>query len=186
MRAKWANTFPRWPPHSIEGQTYDLSHVHPFRYSLLLPERPNQAAREVEIRVTFSAHTFTESCPLSEVPDRNYSTGPRDLRRFCPTRYQLSKKLPDVARGLEQRKCFFTDRNNYFVIELPDALPAGFQYWVFFDVRGISDPDAVLLFIQSAYAREAKMTPRGRKAEKVGFRVLVSKALDGRRAKRPP
>ena len=92
----------------------------------------------------------------------------------------------DLARGLEQRKCFFTDRNNYFVIELPDALPAGFQYWVFFDVRGISDPDAVLLFIQSAYAREAKMTPRGRKAEKVGFRVLVSKALDGRRAKRPP
>ena len=186
MRAKWANTFARWPPHSIEGITYELSHLHPFRYPLLLPERPNQPAREVEIRVAFSAHTFTAGCSISEVPDHHYSTGPRDLRKFCPTRYQLSKKLPDVARSLENRKCFFTDRNNYFVIELPEALPAGFEYWVFFDVRGVPDPDAVLLFIQSAYAGDASKTPRGRKAEKVGFRVLVGKALDGCRAKRPP
>jgi len=78
MRAKWANTFPRWPPHSIEGRTYELSHLHPFRYPLLLPERPNQAAREVEIRVAFSAHTFTRGCSIAERPDYHYSTGPRD------------------------------------------------------------------------------------------------------------
>jgi hypothetical protein len=94
--------------------------------------------------------------------------------------------LPDVARSLENRKCFFTDRNNYFVIELPEELPAGFEYWVFFNVRGVADRDAVLLFIQSAYAGDASKTPRGRKAEKVGFRVLVNKALAGCRAKRPP
>lgn len=186
MRAKWASTFPRWPPHSIEGRTYELSHLHPFRYALLLPERPNLTAREVEIRVAFSAHTFTTGCLISETPDFHYSTGPRDLRKFCPTRYEFSKMLPDVARSLDNRKCFFTDRNNYFVIELPDALPTGFEYWVFFDVRGVPDPDAVLLFIQSAYAGDARKTPRGRKAEKAGFRVLVSKALDGCRVKRPP
>ena len=84
MRAKWANTFPRWPPYSSEGRTYELSHLHPFRYPLLLPERPNQAAREVEIRVAFSAHTFTSGCLISEAPDYHYSTGPRDLRKFCP------------------------------------------------------------------------------------------------------
>src|SRR3984957_7532506 len=97
------SSVPRWPPHSIEGRTYELSHLHPFRYPLLLPERPNQAAREVEIRVAFSAHTFTEGCSIGEVPDGHYSTGPRDLRKFCPARYQLSKKLPDVARSLEHR-----------------------------------------------------------------------------------
>ena len=90
--------------------------------------------REVEIRVAFSAHTFTAGCSISEAPDYHYSTGPRDLRKFC----------------------------------------------------GVPDPDAALLFIQSAYAGDARKTPRGRKAEKVGFRVLVSKALDGCRAKRPP
>ena len=112
-------------PHRIKGRTYELSHLHPFRYPLLLPERPNQAAREVEIRVAFSAHTFT--------------AGPA---KVFPIRYQLSKKLPEVARSLENRKCFFTDGNNYFVIELPESLPAGFEYWVFFDVRGVPDPDA--------------------------------------------
>jgi hypothetical protein len=110
MRAKWANTFPRWPPHRIEGRTYELSHLHPFRYPLLLPERPNHAAREVEIRVAFSAHTFTSSCLMGECPDYQYSTGPKDLRKFCPTRYEFSKVLPDVVRSLDGRKCFFTYR----------------------------------------------------------------------------
>jgi hypothetical protein len=186
MRAKWANTFPRWPPHSIEGRTYELSHLHPFRYPLLLPERPNQAAREVEIRVAFSAHTFTRGCSIAERPDYHYSTGPRDLRRFCRDRYEFSKILPDVVRSLDGRKCFFTDRNNYFVVELPEALPTGFEYWIFFDVRGIAEPDAVLLFIQSAYAGDTRKSPYSRRREKVRFRMLVSKALEGRRSKRPP
>ena len=186
MRAKWANTFPRWPPHSTDGRTFELSHLHPFRYPLLLPERPNHAAREIEIRVAFSAHTFTSGCLISEVPDYQYSTGPRDLRKFCPTRYEFSKVLPDVVRSLDGRKCFFTDRNNYFVVELPEALPAGFEYWIFFDVRGVPEPDAVLLFIQSAYAGDTRKSPYSRRREKVRFRMLVSKALEGRRTKRPP
>jgi hypothetical protein len=131
MSAKWARTLPRWPPHNIDGNIYDLSHLHPFHYPLLLPGRPGQPAREVEIRAAFSAHAFTTGCLISEGPDHHYSTGPRDLRKFCAIRYELSK-------------------------------------------------------IQSAYAGDSRKSPRGRKREKVGFRMLVSKALDGRRAKRPP
>jgi hypothetical protein len=186
MSAKWARTLPRWPAHEAAGQTYDLSHLHPIRYPLLLPAHPNHRAQEVEVRVGFSAHTFTTGCLIAEDPDTQYSTGPRDLRKFCPERYELSKTLPDVVRKLDGRKCFFADRHNYFVVELPGALPAGFEYWVFFDVRGVDDPGAVLLFVQSAYVGDSKMSPRGRKGEKVGFRVLVNKALEGRRATRPP
>jgi hypothetical protein len=79
---------------------------------------------------------------------------------FCPDRYELSKMLPDVVRSLDGRKCLFTDRNNYFVLELPDPLPAGFEYWIFFDVRGVAEPDAVPLFIQSAYASDTRKSPR--------------------------
>jgi hypothetical protein len=67
--------------------------------------------------------------------------------------------LPDVTRSLDGRKCFFTDRNNYFVVELPDTLPTGFEYWIFFDVRAVAEPDAVLLFIQSAYAGDTGKSP---------------------------
>jgi hypothetical protein len=94
--------------------------------------------------------------------------------------------LPDVVRTLDGRKCFFTDRNNYFVVELPAELPAGFEYWIFFDVRGVAEPDAVLLFIQSAYAGDTRKSPYSRRREKVRFRMLVSKALEGQRARRPP
>ena len=84
---------------------------------------------------------------MTEDPDHHYSTGPRDLRKFCPDRYELSKRLPDFVRELDGRKCFFADRYNYFIVELPETLPAGFEYWVFFDVRSVDEPDAVLLFI---------------------------------------
>ncbi len=186
MSARWASKLPRWPPHNVAGRIYDLAHLHPFRYTLLLAERPGQPAREVEVRVAFSAHAFTTGCLITEDPDHHYSTGPRDLRKFCPARYELSKRLPDVVRKLDGRKCFFADRDNYFIVELPGTLPAGFEYWVFFDVRGVDDPDAVLLFIQSAYVGDSRRSPSGRKGEKVGFKVLVSKALAKLRAKRPP
>jgi hypothetical protein len=94
--------------------------------------------------------------------------------------------LPDVVRSLDTRKCFFTDRNNYLVVELPDALPIGFEYWIFFDVRRVAEPNTVLLFVQSAYAGDTRKSPYSRRREKVRFRMLVSKALEGERPKRPP
>jgi len=106
MSAKWASKLPRWPPHNIAGRVYDLAHLHPFRYSLFLAARPGQPAREVEVRVAFSAHAFTTGCLITEDPNHHYSTGPRDLRKFCPDRYELSKRLPDVVRKLDGRKCF--------------------------------------------------------------------------------
>ena len=185
MSATWANKLPRWPPHNPAGQVCDLSHLHPLRYALVLDARPGLPARVVDVRVAFSAHTFTRGCLISEDPDYHYSSGPRDLRKFCPDRYELSKRLPDVVRQLDGRKCFFADRDNYLIVELPESLPPGFEYWVFFDVRGVEDPDAVLVFIQSAYVGDGTKLRRGRKGQKVGFRVLVNKALGGTRAKRP-
>src|SRR5262245_36290407 len=124
MSAKWAEKLTRWRPYTIEGRTYDLSHVHPFRYLLRLAETPNHSGREVEIRVGFSAHTFTIGCHAGDVPHEHYSR-PNDPRSFCPKRYELSKRLPDLVRSLEKRKCFFTNHKNYFVVDLPEALAAG-------------------------------------------------------------
>jgi hypothetical protein len=67
-----------------------------------------------------------------------------------------------------------------------EHLRANLRDGIFFDVRGVAEPDAVLLFIQSAYAGDTRKSPRSRRGEKVRFRMLVSKALEAQRAKRPP
>ncbi len=185
MSANWAEKLTRWRPHESEDRVYDLSHVHPFRYSLTLAAMPNHPAREVEVRVGFSAHTFTVGCQPPEVAHPHYSR-PQDPRKFCPVRYELSRQLPDIMRNLEQRKCFFTNYKNYFVVEMPDALPRGLEYWVFFDVRHAGERGAVLIFVESAYAGDATKTPYRSRREKVGFKVLVNKALQGERPKPPP
>ena len=53
-------------------------------------------------------------------------------------------------------------------------------------VPSVTYADAVLLSIQSVYASDTRKSPRSRRGEKVRFRMLVSKALEGQRAKQPP
>jgi|GEM_PF-1696709 len=185
MSAKWAEKLTRWRPYESEDRIYDLSHVHPFRYTLTLAAMPNHAAREVEVRIGFSSHTFTVGCEPPDVAHLHYSR-PNDPRKFCPERYELSKRLQDIMRNLEHRKCFFTNYKNYFVVELPETLAAGFEYWVFFDVRNVGERDAVLIFVESAYVGDATKTPYRSRREKVGFKVLVNKALQNQRPKPPP
>ena len=60
------------------------------------------------------------------------------------------------------------------------------EYWVFFDVRPAKDHGAVVLRVQSAYVGDTVKPRAGRTAKKIGFAVLVSKALAGKRAKPPP
>lgn len=186
MSMRWAKNLPYWPPYKDAESTYDLSHLNPFRYQLELPEKGNHPARQTEIRVAFSAHTFTVGCVIAEGPHLQYSGGQRDLRRFCPDRYRLSKLLPDVIRNLNTCRCFFAPRENFFVVEVPGGLPPESEYWVFFDVRGTEDPGAVIVRVQSAYVGHTKKLPGGLKAKKVGFAVLVNKALRDERATPPP
>jgi hypothetical protein len=145
-----------------------------------MPGRPKE---DVEIQIGFSSHTFTTGCTSAEGPHEAYSTA-TDPRRFCPERYELSMQLTNVVRNLENRKCFYTRRDNYFVAEV-SGLPKGYEYWIFFDVRKIATR-AVIVWIESAYVGCINNPPSGRKRQKVNFRVLVRKALENTRARRPP
>ena len=44
----------------------------------------------------------------------------REKRIFCFDRYNLSAKLPDIAKALSSRPCFHAGRDNFFVAELVD------------------------------------------------------------------
>jgi hypothetical protein len=186
MSMKWAKALPWWAPYEHAGVVYDLSHLHPFRYHLSLEAKGDHSARVIEIRVVFESHTFTAGCLMAEKPHFQYSGGRHDLRRFCPTRYELSKLLPDVVRNLRARRCYFAHRNNFFVVELPCGLPPNSEYRVFFDVRASGDSGAVVVRVQSAYVGSKDNPPVGRAAKTVGFAVLVTKALARQRPKPPP
>src|SRR6185312_16282492 len=184
MTASWRRIFTRWGPHKDGETIYDLSHLHPLRYTLSLEQTANNAARDVEVRVGFSSHTFTESCENHEAHDA-YSP-PNDPRRFSVDRYELSKRIPNVIRNLKGRDVLFGNQDNYLVVELPGVIPPGTEYWVFFDLRPVRDspqsaPSGVLLFVQSAYVGNMQRPPYGPKPKRIGFSALVGLTLQGRK-----
>jgi hypothetical protein len=79
------------------------------------------------------------------------------------------------------RHCFYAGQKNCMIVEAP----SGIEYWVFFDVRHVGEPNVVLLFVQSAYPPDGAPVPSGRRRKKVGFKVLVNLALQGRRPTPP-
>lgn len=115
MSANWARRLTRWPAHREAGQLFDVTHLHPFRYPLMLAQTSKYPAREVDVRVGFSSHTFTKSCEYKEDPHAAYSRE-NDPRIFCQARYALSKRVPDVIRKLDGRDCLHGNRENYLVI----------------------------------------------------------------------
>jgi hypothetical protein len=55
----WAKGLPRWAPYIEGGVTYELSHLHPFRYELLQEAKTGGSFEVVEIRVAFESRVFT-------------------------------------------------------------------------------------------------------------------------------
>ena len=181
MSATWAEGLARWQPHYGEdGQVYSLAHLHPHRFTLKFSARSDYPARDVEIRVVYSSHPFTRKCADGERPHVPYSK-PHDPRVFCPERYQLSLHLPKIIEGLETRRCYATHFRNYFIVDTFDLLPANTEYWVFFNTKK-AEPDAMRLFVESAYAGNPRKLPRGLRRESVMFRALVNKTLGLKKA----
>lgn len=178
-------TVTRWPPHWDGTQKYDLSHVYPFTFDVTLPASDRFAERIVEVQVSFSSHTFTRECPAGDVPHTAYSTS-GDPRAFDHERYGLSKLLRDIFESMGNRRCFFTRHDNFFVVELPAGIPADSEYWIFFFLERGDGPGRVNLIVQSAYVGQRAKSPAGRKAKKVTFNTLVTKALLNQRPARPP
>jgi hypothetical protein len=186
VSSSWARRLTRWWDHEHQGVRHSLAHLHPFRFITALPQSDKYLPRTVEIRVGFSCHTFTRERASGDSGATPYLARDTEIRMFCPDRHALSKLLPDIVRSLPSRDCFYAKQQNYFVVELPNTLPPGEEYRVFFNVRKVDVPDAVLVFVQSAYAAGRGIAPSGITRKKVGFRVLLNLALQGRRPVPPP
>jgi hypothetical protein len=175
VSAKWAASFARWAPHyAPTGEIYSLTHMHPHRFMLEFEPRLGYPAQTVEIRVGYSSHPFTIQCPDGTPVHAQYSR-PHDPRVFSEERYEWSLQLPDILKGIGARRCFATNRKNYFVVDDFEGLPPNTEYWVFFNAR--RDGDALRIFVESAYAGDVRKAPYARKHESTLFRALASKTL---------
>ncbi len=167
--------------------TYSVDHLHPFRFTLQMEATGQHPARIVDIRVGFSCHTFTRDATAEDAEVVPYLVRGYETRVLCPVRHGLSLSLPDIVRSLPERRCYFAGDDNYLTIGGNPQLAAAQEYRVFFDVRQVADPGAVLVYVQSAYAADKALgAPSGIRRKKVGFRVLVNHVLRGTHPTPPP
>jgi hypothetical protein len=175
MSANWAKGLAYWKPHYHSEEPISLTHLHPFRFDFLMLQTAVYPELKVEIRVGFSHHTFTRDAKEDEGHLPTYVGAKYDKRIFCPKRYELSKRLPKIVRGLDKKRCYIADRNNYFVVDLLSS--AEVEYRVYFDVRNVGNASAaVKLFVQSAYVERRDRAPNSKK-QKTSLAALVIKAL---------
>jgi hypothetical protein len=185
VASNWALGLPRWAPHHGEdGRVHSMVHLHPHRFTLHMAERPGWGACDIEIRVGYASHAFTKSCPPDIAPHPHYSKQ-GDRRVFCPERYALSLQLPALVANLETHRCYATNYENYFVVEALASLPSDSEYWVFFDIKRATEPHAVKVFVESAYAGDRARAPHGRKRQALMFKALVGKILGLKPRKSP-
>ncbi|CAJ0780636.1 hypothetical protein [Ralstonia chuxiongensis] len=78
-------------------------------------------------------------------------------RRFHAQRYELSKSLPDLIRGLPsgKTKCYIAKNTNYMVWRPLGAGLEGPHYQVFFDLYRTDDATPrLVMYVQSAYVKD--------------------------------
>jgi hypothetical protein len=172
---------------TIEGHIHDLSHLDPFTFEFVVPEKDGRSRQLYAIDVLFSWHCFTRGIAPGENFSKAlaYSRG-RETRLFDERRYHLSKNLPRIIRGIGSRKCFHTGRGNFFTVELVDEEGNRTEYTIFFKVARRPKPRELTLRVESAYIRGDRV-PLGRAhpPRPIRFSVIAYNTATGKRIKEP-
>lgn len=143
----------KWRPAVIDGQTYDLSHLHPFSFSFHLDALGALPAITFEIDVTFGLHCFTEELK-DEHPAAYHYADKRETRAFNVERYELSMGLAGIIRDLDRRRCYEAQHNNYMTFEIVRN-GAAVQYQVYFKVMQVRGLEGRLnLLVQTAFPKD--------------------------------
>jgi hypothetical protein len=142
----------KWRAACIDGHIWDLTHLHPFCFSLELPARGELHAVAFEIDVVFGLHCFTEEIKEGDKAELRYADL-REIRSFNVERYELSFLLPDIIRSLDRRRCYHGRFNNFMTFEV---IRNGMvrHYQIYFQVsRSKQNEGRLSLFVQSAYPK---------------------------------
>ncbi len=159
-----------WQPLVVKGVAFDLSHLEPFEF----PVMPARHAGQATVSVSFNDHCFTEAFN-SEHHDADLlvqHASSHERRAFDFVRYELSRNLPAIIRGLDGSRIASTREGNLVRVTLQD----GTVYPVFFTLRKVNGRRANL-FVVSAYpwTKPQKIATTG----EMKFTLALAKVLQG-------
>ncbi|WP_418115810.1 heat-shock protein (plasmid) [Xanthomonas oryzae pv. oryzae] len=143
-----------FPPVVVNGQRVDLSHLDP----LTITFESLKVGKALRVAVTFTNHCFSAS--YGEIPHPPGDAVIRDgggggkMRTFCPTRYRLSKVLPDLIRSMPEKKVILAAHETTWVHTLTINDPSGL-YHLFLTIKRSSKEKRtwqdVDVIVESAY-----------------------------------
>ncbi|MFK5912932.1 MAG: hypothetical protein QM484_01040 [Woeseiaceae bacterium] len=173
----------------INGVEYKFNHLMPLDLSINLEAHNKNSELTVSLTFFFSNHCYTEGVKENEdiseqflLLDHN-----QNQRKFCINRYQMSLQLPELLKQLHTKKCFFTGRQNWLVIEVLNNSGENIFYHVFFNIKKHKrKKNGLFIEIQSAYIKEkGENTPTRRKNERMSFAMIARKIITGKPIKSP-
>lgn len=146
----------------IAGEHIDLSHLKPFTFVI----NSHLAKCDLRVHTTFSNHCFSQALSEENYPCNQAIIDPGSARprQFCPIRYRLSQRLPDLIHALNHPKVKVwqtsAERNWCYSITIDD--PYG-PYHVFFELRRASRErrqwQDLHLVVESAYHQDDGCAP---------------------------
>jgi len=176
----------RWRAFEYKGKVYALNHLHPRTIMYRQPAKGDNPERIYTANVEFGLHCFTHGIPSGQEPDPALLYGDsREQREFDFKRYELSKRLPEIAETLPSRKCFHTEKGNFFCVEMVDEQGSRVEYDIFFEASK-SSKACLNLFVQSAYVRDVLHAANRPRRKPIRFFVILFNTLNRRPIKPPP
>jgi len=138
---------------TLNGETYDLSHLDPFVFAVAFEERNYQTL------VNFSCHCFTKKFNGAEhTPDIAYQHGGEN-RAFCVDRHLLSLNLPQHFTKISATSIYHTKQDSFFFIRSTTDLGASVPYVVFFrSYKSTQEGLDVVVDVSSAYPKPGMTT----------------------------
>ena len=176
----------QWKLFQLDGQSYDLAHLHPFEAMYEQPAQKGLPARRYIVDVVFGLHCFTRGSDEDQAVDaKMLYADAREIRVFDFDRYELSKLLPGILRGLGQRRCFHTGRGNFFSIEIVRRDGRVVEYDIFFAVSRSSRKGRINLFVQSGYIRDKTHASNRPATKPISLYVILFNTLNNKPIKVP-
>lgn len=178
------------PLHLHHGTPYDLRHLSPCLVSMLIKEDGNYPEIQLEMDVKYTNHCYSEGKPKIAGAPSDLTDHHNQPRWFCPYRHETSLLLPQLITNLPDRKCLFTGKTNWLVIELlgRNGIQTPFHVYFTLKKKKTAIKNSLSLFIESAYMKDTgDNSPKRRGSlDRIRFAMLARKTIAGESVRRPP